>query len=370
MKKNIAKQCVKTLLMMPKLVFFLGSCLAQETLSPIKNQDSSEKILIDSPKKQNNNLEKPEDEKILTYLPATPYPLIASSTTSPNNEKHSSSMKQTDSIDQSKLNIINVTEGWNKNLLVEDVLYDLYIPPKYNKDSQPIIKSLLVLPGWNFSRSSWIENTDLVKYADKYGYVLILPEMGKTLYESRYYPETKMKWNSIPGGQFMKEKFIPTMQQRHNLLLMGQHNTMLGLSTGGRGVVLIALENPDLFVAGASLSGDFSQDNMPTDKLMTSVYGSFSQFPQRWKGKDNPQNRVNEWKIPLYLAHGTADNIVLESQSRLFYNTLIKHHQGNSLVEYHAVQGAGHDYNFWGGQLEPVFQFIDRDWQSCDFLPQ
>ena len=52
----------------------------------------------------------------------------------------------------------------------------------------------------------------------------------------------------------------------------------------------------------------------PKDRLMTGVYGPFTDFPQRWQGKDNPQARVAEWNMPLYLAHSIADNIVPESQ--------------------------------------------------------
>ena len=258
------------------------------------------------------------------------------------------------------LKITNATLGWNKNLYVDDVAYDLYIPQNYNSTSQKLLPCLLLLPGWNFQRTSWIENTNLVSFADRYGYALILPEMGKTLYASSYYPQTTMKWNRIPGGQFIKQRFIPTIQKRHNLLEEGQHNTMLGLSTGGRGVALIALENPGLFVAGASLSGDFSQENTPKDRLMTSVYGSFAQFPQRWLGRDNPQTRAKEWIMPLYLAHGTADNIVPESQSRLFYNALLKKGDRTLIVEYYPVNGAQHDYKFWGGQLPAVFKFLEQ----------
>ena len=257
----------------------------------------------------------------------------------------------------------NAIVGWNKNLLVNDVAYDLYIPNNYTQNSQGILPCILVLPGWNFQRTSWVENTNLVSLADRYGYALILPEMSKTLYESSYYPQTTMKWNGVPGGQFIKHIFIPTIQKRHNLLKQGQYNLMLGLSTGGRGVALIALENPKLFVAGASLSGDFSQENTPKDRLMTLLYGSFERFPQRWLGKDNPQARVDEWIMPLYLAHGTADNIVPESQSRLFYDALVKQRNGKVLVEYYPVNDAEHDYKFWGGQLPAVFKFFDRDWQ-------
>jgi len=256
--------------------------------------------------------------------------------------------------------IPNAIPGWNKNLMVDNVPYELYIPPHYS--NAPLLPCILVLPGWNFPRTSWVENTSLVEYAEQYGYALILPEMGKTLYESSYYPQTRMKWNQVPGGQFIKDRFIPTIQRRHNLLQPGQYNTILGLSTGGRGVALIALQNPGLFVAGASLSGDFSQEHMPEDRLMTAVYGAFANFPKRWTGtrSDNPQAQVRNWQMPLYLAHGTADNIVPESQSRLFYEALKKAHGNMIPIEYHAVTGAGHNYQFWGGQLKDVFRFFNE----------
>lgn len=265
--------------------------------------------------------------------------------------------------DSSLPTVKNAQVGWNKNLKVEGVFYDLYIPKEYSSSQGQILPCVLVLPGWNFPRTSWIENSKLVEYADQYGYALILPEMGKTLYETSYYPETTLKWNTLPGGKFIPI-FIKEMQQRHNLLKPGQHNTLLGLSTGGRGVALIALNNPGLFVAGASLSGDFSQENMPGDRLMSAVYGPYKQFPQRWKGKDNPQKRVAEWKMPLYLAHGTADKIVPESQSRLFYNALLKYHQNNLILVYHPVANASHDYNFWGGQLKEVFEFLAHKYKK------
>jgi len=255
--------------------------------------------------------------------------------------------------------ITNATVGWNKNLMVDNVPYDLYIPANYGEVSEYVLPCLLVLPGWNVPRTVSVEKTSLIEYAEQYGYALILPEMGQTLYESSYYRETKLKWHPIPGGKFIKEQFIPTIQQRHNLLKPGQHNTMLGFSTGGRGVALIALENPELFVAGASLAGDFSQENTPTDRLMTAVYGSFTNFPQRWQGKDNPQARVAEWKMPLYLSHGTADDVVPESQSRLFYEALVKYHGDIITVQYDAIEGAGHGSNFIEGQLDKVFQFIN-----------
>ncbi|MBP0002062.1 MAG: prolyl oligopeptidase family serine peptidase [Cyanobacteria bacterium SID2] len=246
--------------------------------------------------------------------------------------------------------------GWTRNLSIAGVAYDLYIPANYGND----LPCAVMLPGWDFDKQRWVNETNLQTLADTYGYILVLPQMGQTLYESAYYPETEMRWHpSLPGGEFIRNYFIPTMQQRHGLLISGQHNTLIGLSTGGRGVALIALENPGLFVAGASFSGDFSQDRTPDDRLMTAVYGAYDGYPERWTGRDNPQRRVSEWRMPLYLSHGTADDIVPESQSHGFYQALVNAGSGHR-VEYHSVAGAGHDFSFWGGELGSAFEFFER----------
>ncbi len=241
--------------------------------------------------------------------------------------------------------------GWTKNLLLDDVPYDVYMPKQLRG-------AILVLPGWDFPRDGWIKNTDLTKRAEEKGYALVLPEMLKTLYESSYFPETRMKWNAVPGGKFIKDRLLPEMDSRHGLLRTGGRNFLLGLSTGGRGVALVALENPGRFTAGASISGDFLQERIPADRLMQAVYGSYELFPERWVGKDNPAKRAAEWKLPLYLAHGSADNIVPPEQTKLFFDAL-KAKAPNVRVEYKVIPGGAHDYKVWGGELPGVFEFFE-----------
>ncbi|MCS6792112.1 MAG: hypothetical protein N3E45_11790 [Oscillatoriaceae bacterium SKW80] len=64
--------------------------------------------------------------------------------------------------------------------------------------------------------------------------------------------------------------------------------------------------------------------------------------------------------MPLYLAHGTADDIIPEEQSRLFYEALIGSLGNKIIIEYYTVVRAKHDYNFWGGQLPAVFEFFEK----------
>ncbi len=249
--------------------------------------------------------------------------------------------------------------GWQKDLKVDDVFYDLFVPAAQPGDCQRL---LLVLPGWKFPRQDWIRKSSLQSMAEKEQMILVLPEMHTTIYESRYYPETIMKWNAVPGGQFLKERFFPELQRRFGLFKPGYENYMLGLSTGGRGVVMLHLQNPGLFKAGAALSGDFDQTLQPKDNLMRNVYGPYQRFQSRWQGEDNPaaviQKEPGRWTMPLYLAHGTADRVVPAFHSKWLYTLLVRQKGKDFPVVHRAVKGAGHDYRFWNGELPHVFAFF------------
>lgn len=236
---------------------------------------------------------------------------------------------------------------------VSGVDVDVIVPPG------EVRGTLLVLPGWNFPRDSWRKNSKIEKLAEKAGLVLVLPEMGKTLYETRFFPETRMKWNPVPGSEFIKAHLVPELQTRYLILRPGQKNFVTGLSTGGRGVAVIALENPGLFTAGAAFSGDFAQEKMKQESINIAVFGPYDAHPERWTGPDNPHARASEWKMPLYLSHGLNDNVVPPEQTQLFAETLKEKHPG-LLIEVRLKSGFGHDYRFWDNELSDAFAFFGR----------
>jgi putative tributyrin esterase len=220
--------------------------------------------------------------------------------------------------------------------------------------------TLLVLPGWNFPRDSWRKNSRIEKMAEKAGLILVLPEMGKTLYETDYFPETQMKWHRLPGSVFVKEKLIADLQARYLILRPGQKNLLLGLSTGGRGVAMLALENPGLFTAGAAFSGDFAQEKMKLERINIAVYGPFNE--KRWMGRDNPNARVPEWKMPIYLSHGLSDDVVPPQQTQVFADAIRA--RSADLVDFHLKAGFGHDYRFWDAELDAAFAFFEKYLQT------
>ncbi len=223
-------------------------------------------------------------------------------------------------------------------------------------DSSNTAGTILVLPGWNYERHRWLDETSLKEEAKRRHYRLILPEMKRSIYATHYYPETSIEARKEKTGQWLTDTFIPAVQKKYNVLVPSGRNFVMGLSTGGRGAVYCLWKLPEVFKAGASLSGDFDQSRTPNDYLMTSVYGSYDKNKTRWTHDDNLLFVADTIKQPIYLAHGDADKVVPFNQSTSFYTRLKK---TNGKVKIHFVNGAGHDFKFWSGEVMGIMDFFD-----------
>jgi hypothetical protein len=220
--------------------------------------------------------------------------------------------------------------------------------------------AILVLPGWNFSRTDVCVKSDFCASAMKEGFILVLPEMLKSVYSSALFPETRAEWRHYPTLQWITDTLIPFCRKKFHIFHYGGMNFLYGISTGARGVALVAENTDSLFLAGAALSGDYDQTAMPADRLMTGYYGAYDQFKNRWEGPDNPSLHSNLLRIPLYLAHGKRDAVVPCGQSVEFSRKIIFEHPEKNHV-LHLCDTCGHNYSFWNSQTGEVFRFFKKN---------
>jgi hypothetical protein len=219
--------------------------------------------------------------------------------------------------------------------------------------------AILVLPGWNFSKSDVCEKSDFCSEALKQGYILILPEMLKSVYASSLFPETRADWRKYPQVGWVSDTLIPFCREKFGLLKDGGENFLYGISTGARGVALVAEKTGRLFRAGVALSGDYDQTTMTSDRLMSGFYGAYDQFRERWEGDDNPGLHSDRLKIPLYIAHGIKDAIVPCQQSIAFSRKIIFEEPGMGHA-FHLCDTCGHNYDFWNSETGEALRFFEK----------
>lgn len=241
-----------------------------------------------------------------------------------------------------------------QTLVVEGHSVDIAVP-----QTSKIRGNILVLQGFAFPKDDWCKKTSLCQKALSKGYILIMPEMAKSNYVSEFYPETRKDWQKSPQKKWLVDTLLNYLQDKYCILLPEQNNFAVGLSTGGRGVAVCALAKPDIFDAVATLSGDFDQSKIPTDKVMIGYYGEYAKFKERWQTKDNIIHQIKEWKVPVYIGHGKLDPLVPYQQSELLYKAL-QEHCPNVPVIYHLSEKHAHNYTYWESEVDAVLRFFEQ----------
>jgi S-formylglutathione hydrolase FrmB len=256
----------------------------------------------------------------------------------------------------SEINAVDSLEMNKENFLTNDTILSIEsFEVEIRIPKSEVRGDLLVLPGWGFSRTRWCEETELCEKALSMGLRVILPEMGKSVYQGSNYPETRKDWSTYPTRTWVNKRMLPELQSL-GILTENKNNFIMGLSTGARGVILICLDHPGLFSAASALSGDLDQTLMKEDNLMKGVYGNYSGFKDRWEGDDNPTKRIADWNTPVYLGHGKHDKVVPCEQTKLFYEKLMKCHPKSEAIL--NMPEEGHDFTYWGAEVQPSLDFF------------
>ncbi|GAB5418929.1 MAG: hypothetical protein Crog4KO_00900 [Crocinitomicaceae bacterium] len=220
---------------------------------------------------------------------------------------------------------------------------------------KPYRGTILVLQGWNFPNTSWSDSSDLENLASELGFALVMPDMGKSIYQKRNYPETRKDWCKYPTRTWLIDTMIPELQDEFNLFADNGPNFVMGLSTGGRGAFILAQENPKVFRAGASLSGDYDQSAFPEDNLYRGYFGT---DPERWNDDENPVSFAKEWSVPMYVGHGGADKIVPVRHAEIVREVKMENAGIDEEWIFTINQEAGHNYDFWSSEVDAILEYF------------
>lgn len=228
----------------------------------------------------------------------------------------------------------------------------VYLPKGYEASKGH--KLLIALHGWGHAPEDLRKNVKLAPWADSAGAVIVLPAMGKTVYETRFYKETKNAWGKVPGARWIAEVVLPWARKEYAVSKEKAGTGIVGYSTGGRGAVLIAQRWPEFgFVASAS--GTYAAERLPVtlgeSKIHAAVYGDLARHRDRWRQDDAVRPDLKEALAgaKVVLAHGAKDKVVPPSQ----LDAMIQFFEGTKTAPTIELDGdAAHDWAFWARALE------------------
>jgi S-formylglutathione hydrolase FrmB len=228
----------------------------------------------------------------------------------------------------------------------------VYLPRGYpGRGGWPLA---IALHGWMHAPARWA-GLGLAGLADRHGVVVVAPEMGSSVYERSFYPETRRAWGGLPGACWIAEVVLPWAQRTLAVSHQRSRTAILGYSTGGRGALVVAGRTPRFAFAG-SLSGTYDlgllQPGEGEYAIHEEVFGGRAGREGRWREEDVWPLLPALAGTRLFLAHGAEDRVVRPDQLEALRRRLGPGHGRAVLVE---VGGAGHDEAFWRLELPALF---------------
>lgn len=219
------------------------------------------------------------------------------------------------------------------------------------RPARPSGRLLVLFHGWNQRAESWRDRTRAAALAERYGVILVAPQLGTCNYMLRYYPEThsRMRWSPVPGVVWLERLFLPWLRTSFGT----QTLAVAGVSTGARGA-LVTAQRLSAFRCAGYISGDWDiiKDNGTLYKMSL---GPQERFRDRWEANDTSRraDRLRDRKV--FIAHAADDRVTPAWQTEALHRDLTRL---GTVCRFRIHPRGGHEWAYWDSCLPELFAFF------------
>ncbi len=221
------------------------------------------------------------------------------------------------------------------------------------KTKQAKYPVLYLLHGLGDDHNTWIQRTSIIRYAEKYPLIIVMPSAGRGWYTNAkqgYKHETAIV-KELPD---LVEQFFPAVKGRKARFLAG-------LSMGGYGAIKLALKYPARYAKAVSHSGGFLTEGWMKDAENENRDEYLRIFGNKFKGSDNDifhlarkyANGKNKAKLPKLRLDCGRDDFCLEVNE--FFH---KHLTRLKIPHEYELHPGEHEWGYWDLHVRDTLHFI------------
>tara|TARA_R110000868_G_scaffold374817_3_gene639292 strand:- start:554 stop:1414 length:861 start_codon:yes stop_codon:yes gene_type:complete len=238
--------------------------------------------------------------------------------------------------------------------------YAVYLPPDY-ESSERSYPVLYLLHGAGGDQTAWVQRGEILRITDnaiKDGtatpMIIVMPDANTG--QRGYFNEGK-DWRY---EDFFFEEFMPFIEKKYRIKDEKQYRAIAGLSMGGGGSFMYAMDHPELFSSACPLSSyigpltveDLKKRNARrdfnySDKEVT-VYFKRHNALELLKSVSEEDLKSIRWYIDCgdddYLFEGTS----------LMHIAMTK----KKIPHEYRVRDGGHNWTYWRETLPTVLEFV------------
>lgn len=220
-------------------------------------------------------------------------------------------------------------------------------------------KTVFLLHGIRQNASSWIRKSNVERYATEHNFALVIPEVQRSFYADMKY--------GLPYFTYITEELPRLASVLFGLPTDRESLCVAGLSMGGYGAMKCALGRPDVFSAGASLSGavdirrvmelqrERQPERLPEMYAICGMEGEVSEGDDLFFLADQAAALPPEKRPSLFACCGSEDFLI--AHNRRFDQKL---KSLPLLYQYKEWPGV-HNWRFWDPAIELALNFFDGE---------
>lgn len=238
---------------------------------------------------------------------------------------------------------------------------DKMLFPGQPQEEEKPFKTLYLLHGIFGNYTDWVSGTRIQAWAQERNLAVVMPSGDNAFYVDN-------RKSSALYGSFISKDLVEFTRKSFPLSRKREDTFIGGLSMGGFGSIVNALQHPETFGAVCALSAALILDTVPgnseyTDFLMTnrgyyeSIFGDLDKI----KGGENDYDHLAEQVAKLsekprfYMACGTEDNLIHP-------NHAFRDHLKALGYEVTWEEGpGGHDWQFWDTYILKAMEWLPLD---------
>jgi len=250
----------------------------------------------------------------------------------------------------------------DSKLMGREMPYRVILPVNYKTSNEKTFyPTVYLLHGLTGHFDNWADKTKLTDYAEKYNYIIVMPEG-----DNGWYSDSASVPNDRYESYIIKE-LIPEIDKKFRTVADKKHRAVAGLSMGGYGSIKFGLKYPEMFSLVGSFSGALGAATLTEKEVGTtgtvaasilSVYGIADSQTRQANDIFQIVKEISPDKIKslpfIYVDCGTED--FLYQNNREFANLLQKKKIPH---EFRQLPG-GHDWKFWDSQIKEFLELSDK----------
>ena len=252
-------------------------------------------------------------------------------------------------------------------VLGKSVNYAVYLPPDYNR-SQRSYPVVYLLHGYTDNHTGWTQFGEIPYLLDDAirerritPMIVVMPDADVSWYLNNHD-------GSVRYEDFFVQELLPVVERTYRIRADRRYRALAGLSMGGYGALLYALNHPDLFATTAPLSAAvyteaqvLAQPQARWDRIEGVLYGEGrtgdARLTDHWRQNNIFQiiagKTTEELRRLRYWIDCGDDDFLTEANAQLHIALREK-----DVPHEFRMRDGGHTWTYWRTGIVPALEFI------------